>query len=49
MEPLGIAMLGCGTVGGGVAKLLSEQKERSGCALGQATRSLRRVVVRDPG
>ena len=27
MKPLNIAILGCGTVGGGVARILTEQKE----------------------
>jgi homoserine dehydrogenase len=46
-EPLGIALIGCGTVGGGVARLLLEQGER---LAGRAGRRLllRRVVVRDP-
>src|SRR5260370_20258378 len=47
MEPLGIALIGCGTVGSGVARLLLEQPERLAA---RAARSLvlRRVVVRDP-
>lgn len=46
-EPLGIALIGCGTVGGGVAKILLEHRER---LLGRAGRplALKRVVVRDP-
>ncbi len=48
MEPLGIAMIGCGTVGGGVAKLLAEQKERLAARAGKEL-VLRRVVVRDTG
>ena len=28
MEPFGIALIGCGTVGGGVARLLLEQQDR---------------------
>jgi homoserine dehydrogenase len=46
MEPLGIALIGCGTVGSGVARLLLEQRERLS---GRAGRELllRRVVVRD--
>src|SRR5262245_26224963 len=46
-EPLGIAMLGCGTVGSGVARLLREQADR---LMARANRRLvlRRVVVRDP-
>src|SRR6516225_3328231 len=47
MEPLGIALIGCGTVGSGVARLLLEQPER---LTARAARPLvlRRVVVRDP-
>ncbi len=46
MDSLGIAMIGCGTVGGGVAKLLAEQSER---LKGRAGKNLilRRVAVRD--
>src|SRR5262249_49697871 len=47
MEPLGIALLGCGTVGGGVAKLLLEQPQRLAARAGRPL-ALRRVVVRDP-
>lgn len=45
-ESLNIALLGCGTVGGGVARLLLEQAER---VAARATRpiAVRRVVVRD--
>jgi homoserine dehydrogenase len=45
-ESLGIALIGCGTVGGGVAKILLEHRER---LLGRAGRplDLKRVVVRD--
>jgi homoserine dehydrogenase len=46
-EPLGIALIGCGTVGGGVARLLLEQPERL-AARAQRRLVLRRVVVRDP-
>jgi len=46
MEPLGIALFGCGTVGGGVAKLLLEQPERLAARAGRPL-VLRRVVVRD--
>src|SRR5205814_1696571 len=46
-QPYGIALLGCGTVGGGVAKLLLEQKERLAARAGRPL-VLRRVVVRDP-
>jgi homoserine dehydrogenase len=47
MEPFGIALLGCGTVGGGVARLLLEQKDRLAARAGRPL-VLRRVVVRDP-
>ncbi|HTU16815.1 MAG TPA: homoserine dehydrogenase, partial [Gemmataceae bacterium] len=46
-EPLGIALIGCGTVGGGVARLLLEQRERLAARAGRPL-VLRRVVVRDP-
>ena len=46
-EPLGIALIGCGTVGGGVAKLLLEQAERLEQRAGRRL-ALRKVVVRDP-
>ncbi|MFN4261322.1 MAG: homoserine dehydrogenase [Gemmataceae bacterium] len=45
-EPLEIALIGCGTVGGGVAKLLLEQRERLAARAGRGLH-LRRVVVRD--
>lgn len=45
-EPLGIALLGCGTVGSGVARLLLEQPERLAARAGRPL-ELRRVVVRD--
>jgi homoserine dehydrogenase len=48
MEPLGVALLGCGTVGGGVAKLLLEQPERLAARAGGRPLALCRVVVRDP-
>src|SRR4051812_31004624 len=47
MEPLGIALLGCGTVGGGVARLLLEQPERL-AARARRPLGLRRVGVRAP-
>ena len=47
MEPLNIALIGCGTVGGGVAKLLLEQPARLAARAGRPL-VLRRVVVRDP-
>lgn len=46
-EPLGIALIGCGTVGGGVAKLLLEQAARLEHRAGRRL-TLRKVVVRDP-
>jgi homoserine dehydrogenase len=46
-KPLTIALIGCGTVGGGVAKLLLEQPERLAARAGRPL-VLRRVVVRDP-
>jgi len=45
-EPLNIALLGCGTVGGGVVKLLVEQRERITARAGR-TIHLKHVVVRD--
>ena len=45
-EPLGIALIGCGTVGSGVARLLLEQPERL-AARAARPMQLRRVVVRD--
>lgn len=47
MEPLGVALLGCGTVGSGVARLLLEQPERL-AARARRPLELRHVVVRDP-
>jgi len=46
-EPLGIALVGCGTVGSGVARLLLERPERLAARAGRPL-VLRRVVVRDP-
>jgi homoserine dehydrogenase len=47
MEPFNIALIGCGNVGGGVARLLLEQKDRLAARAGRPL-ALRRVVVRDP-
>jgi homoserine dehydrogenase len=47
MEPIGVALIGCGTVGSGVAKLLLEQGPRLAERAGRPL-ALRRVVVRDP-
>lgn len=48
MDPYGIALLGCGTVGGGVAKLLLEHPQRLAARAGRPL-ELRRVVVKDLG
>src|SRR5437763_676767 len=45
-EPLQIGLIGCGTVGAGVARLLLEEKERLAARAGRPLQ-LRRVVVRD--
>src|SRR5262249_61037482 len=46
-EPLGIALVGCGTVGGGVAKILLQHKDRLAPRAGRPL-ALRKAVVRDP-
>jgi homoserine dehydrogenase len=46
MEPYGIALIGCGTVGGGVARLLLEHSDRLAARAGRRL-ELRHVVVRD--
>jgi homoserine dehydrogenase len=46
MEPLGVALVGCGVVGSGVAKLLLEHPERFTARAGRPL-TLRRVVVHD--
>jgi homoserine dehydrogenase len=46
MQPLGIALLGCGVVGSGVARLLLEHKDRLMARAGRSL-ELRHVVVRD--
>src|SRR5262245_43514179 len=46
-QPLGVALIGCGTVGGGVAKLLLEHPERFAARAGRPL-VLRRIVVQDP-
>lgn len=46
MEPLGIALIGCGTVGTGVVKLLLEHPERMAARAGRKL-ELRKIVVRD--
>jgi homoserine dehydrogenase len=45
-EPLGIGLIGCGTVGSGVAHLLLEQPDRLAARAGRRP-MLRRIVVRD--
>ena len=47
MEPYGIALIGCGTVGSGVAKLLLDHPDRLAARAGRKL-ELRRIVVRDP-
>src|SRR5947199_3423483 len=47
-KPLAIALIGCGTVGSGVARLLLEQPERLAARAGLPLQ-LRRILVRDPG
>lgn len=44
---IGVGMIGCGTVGGGVARLLHEMTENNTRPIGAAI-ELRRVLVRDP-
>lgn len=46
-EPLGVALVGCGTVGSGVAKILMTQSDRLARRGGRPL-ALRKVVVRDP-
>src|SRR5436190_15571329 len=46
MEPYGIALVGCGIVGSGVAKLLLEHPERLAARAGRPI-VLKRVVVRN--
>jgi homoserine dehydrogenase len=46
-EPLGIALVGCGTVGGGVADVLLRHRDRLAARAGRPL-SLRKVIVRDP-
>lgn len=48
MDSLGIALLGCGTVGVGVARLLAEHPARLEARAGRRL-ALRKVVVREPG
>ena len=48
MEPVSVAIVGMGTVGTGVARVLLEQPERLERRSGRAVR-LKRAVVRDAG
>jgi homoserine dehydrogenase len=45
-DPLGVALVGCGTVGGGVAKILHDHPDRITARAGTPIH-IRRVVVRD--
>jgi homoserine dehydrogenase len=45
-DPLGVALVGCGTVGGGVAKILHDHPDRVTARAGTPIQ-IRRVVVRD--
>ena len=47
MNALGIALIGCGTVGSGVARLLLEHGDRLAARAGRPL-ALRKIVVRDP-
>ncbi len=47
LDTLGIAIIGCGTVGGGVADILLRHSDRLTARAGRSL-ALRRVVVRDP-
>lgn len=46
-EPLGIALVGCGTVGSGVAEVLLHYQDRLAARAGRPL-VLRRIIVRDP-
>ncbi|MBA4191150.1 MAG: homoserine dehydrogenase [Planctomycetaceae bacterium] len=47
LDTLGIALIGCGTVGGGVAEILLRHGDRLASRAGRPL-ALRRIVVRDP-
>src|SRR5947209_7301804 len=47
MKPYNVALVGCGTVGGGVAELLLQHADRIAARAGRPI-VLKRVVVRDP-
>ena len=42
-EPLGVALIGCGTVGSGVARLLLEQPDRLTARLAELLADCQRV------
>lgn len=46
-KPVGVALLGCGTVGGGVLTMLAGESQRLAARVG-APLEVRRVLVRDP-
>lgn len=48
MEPYGVALIGCGTVGSGVAQLLLDQPKRMAARAGRPL-ELKRIVVRHLG
>ena len=47
-ESLGIALFGCGTVGGGVAELLLRHRSRNAQRAGGVSLDLKHAIVRDP-
>lgn len=47
-KEIGVGLIGCGTVGSGVARLLRDQADLYQQRLGGASIRLRRVLVRDP-
>src|SRR4051812_46018611 len=46
-KPIGLALLGCGTVGGGVIRLLNENADYLAARVG-APLVVRKVLIRDP-
>lgn len=46
-DAIGLALIGCGTVGTGVAKILTRHADRTTTRTGGRTVSIKRVVVRD--
>jgi homoserine dehydrogenase len=47
-DPLGIALVGCGTVGTGVAKILTDHADRITARTGGRPVQIKRIVARDP-